>query len=917
MFKVKVLAVGVAAALGMRNATDQENAMQQRKTMWWAMMGAIAVLGAPVASGATADPGAVDFAYAADVAADPLLAVERNRPGIIARLVAEHRNALAASGINESAFRNALAALRADQLLAASLVNTLQEVTSIVAAPAAEGSALARYVAVAPTSTLAALPTADAYLVRDDVALRVVPASELQLTRDTQLVGYFIGVNGGGASSNASRAGFSPKDGPGSGPNSWIGYTAGNNVASGLGSAVAAGTFNAASAQNAFVGAGQSNVASGISSLVIGGFDNRATAIDSLVAAGAGNRATGARSVVIGGGYNLASGQWSFVGGGGRQTANAAVAGGFVEDNIASGNFSVVTGGQGNRASAIGATVGGGVFNVASGNQATVPGGSNNLASGSTSFAAGNRAKTQTAGGSPVIHNGTFAFADGRNFDFHTAADNEFAVRATGGIRFVTEVNGSGVATQSISADSRGMSINGPGWDSSVELWVRTGDFTGPFANLLLEARLASATRREGILISAGGDSSETNSQGFYLDQFDNINGQIRRMALTGIGTGRFGGTDNNAAADNSVIIGGLLNISAGRSSVVAGGENNETLGKNSFAIGAFNCAGGERSFAGGHFAWVRPPSGSTKQGACFPVGDSGDANGDEGTFIWNGGGNTALESTGPNQFLVRANGGVALNGPPVQDVELTINGKDGYGNVYLRQQAQDATTGGYLISVGDAFVGSNNARLFFDQYNPSLVGNRRLMLDYHGGLGLNRGDALVGGVGFPLVVGTNGTNGNGAHLTQGGAWTNGSSREFKEDFASIDTTNVLSHVLAMPITTWRYKNSQDGRHMGPIAEDFAAAFGLGGGNQYIGTVDGFGVALAAIQGLNAKLEAANAAMLTNEQTANAALAAKEARIADLENRVSELGMLRGERSAMRATLMEIQSGRQRIASSR
>jgi trimeric autotransporter adhesin len=48
---------------------------------------------------------------------------------------------------------------------------------------------------------------------------------------------------------------------------------------------------------------------------------------------------------------------------------------------------------------------------------------------------------------------------------------------------------------------------------------------------------------------------------------------------------------------------------------------------------------------------------------------------------------------------------------------------------------------------------------------------------------------------------------------------------------------------------------------MGPVAEDFKAAFGLAGDGKSIGTVDADGVALAAIQGLNQKLESENAAL--------------------------------------------------------
>jgi trimeric autotransporter adhesin len=66
---------------------------------------------------------------------------------------------------------------------------------------------------------------------------------------------------------------------------------------------------------------------------------------------------------------------------------------------------------------------------------------------------------------------------------------------------------------------------------------------------------------------------------------------------------------------------------------------------------------------------------------------------------------------------------------------------------------------------------------------------------------------------------------------------------------------NVLEALLKMPVLTWQYK-AQPGnvRHMGPSAQDFRKAFGLGDSPLGISTVDADGVALAAIQGLNQKL---------------------------------------------------------------
>ena len=80
--------------------------------------------------------------------------------------------------------------------------------------------------------------------------------------------------------------------------------------------------------------------------------------------------------------------------------------------------------------------------------------------------------------------------------------------------------------------------------------------------------------------------------------------------------------------------------------------------------------------------------------------------------------------------------------------------------------------------------------------------------------------------------------------------------RNAKTDVTLIDPQSVLDRVAAMPIATWRYKTETDQVHLGPMAQDFRAAFGLGADDKHIATIDEGGVALAAIQGLNAKLEA-------------------------------------------------------------
>jgi hypothetical protein len=106
---------------------------------------------------------------------------------------------------------------------------------------------------------------------------------------------------------------------------------------------------------------------------------------------------------------------------------------------------------------------------------------------------------------------------------------------------------------------------------------------------------------------------------------------------------------------------------------------------------------------------------------------------------------------------------------------------------------------------------------------------------------------------GFAFFTSTSG----GATLAAGsGSWTSMSDRHAKENFAPLDPQSVLAKVAALPLSTWNYKAQNPAiRHLGPMAQDFKAAFGVGETDTGITGVDADGVALAAIQGLNQKLE--------------------------------------------------------------
>ncbi len=82
------------------------------------------------------------------------------------------------------------------------------------------------------------------------------------------------------------------------------------------------------------------------------------------------------------------------------------------------------------------------------------------------------------------------------------------------------------------------------------------------------------------------------------------------------------------------------------------------------------------------------------------------------------------------------------------------------------------------------------------------------------------------------------------------------SDRNLKTDFRAVKPEDILARVTALPIEGWRYTNEPPNiRHVGPMAQDFRAAFGLGHDDKMIEFVDEQGVSLAAIQGLNRKVE--------------------------------------------------------------
>ena len=90
-----------------------------------------------------------------------------------------------------------------------------------------------------------------------------------------------------------------------------------------------------------------------------------------------------------------------------------------------------------------------------------------------------------------------------------------------------------------------------------------------------------------------------------------------------------------------------------------------------------------------------------------------------------------------------------------------------------------------------------------------------------------------------------------------------------------------------MDISSWSYKRSPDVRHLGPMAQDFYAAFQLGDGETTISSVDADGVALAGIKGLYLKLQE------------------KEAQLSELRERIENRETLLDELKARNVALVK------------
>jgi len=388
------------------------------------------------------------------------------------------------------------------------------------------------------------------------------------------------------------------------------------------------------------------------------------------------------------------------------------------------------------------------------------------------------------------------------------------------------------------------------------------------------------------------------------------------------------------ASGDYGVIGGGQNNTASGRWATVGGGWSNTASGWGWYA-----------TIGGGRFNTVSDGD------ATVGGGRDNTADGLEATV---GGGH---ENTASSLHATIAGGGfntvnmVAWHGTIGGGQHNTVIGWAATvaGGQFNTASGPFATVGGgdgntasgnySVVPGGYSNTANANFNLVFGQdVDPSVTETHRVYFfgdgsnlntpNPSGFLVINRLDGN-----YPIHVGTDNTNGDGAYLTAGGVWTNASSRSFKERFVQYRPTEVLEKVLQLPVEGYFYKGTEE-YHITPMAEDFYRLFGTGvheiietdstgqlvrrpnpDVDKYLAASDVAGVALLGIQALheeNAQLRQRVADLETENAQLRQQVSDMRMEDAQLLQRVSDLET---ENAALRARLERLETLMQRIAS--
>ena len=296
-----------------------------------------------------------------------------------------------------------------------------------------------------------------------------------------------------------------------------------------------------------------------------------------------------------------------------------------------------------------------------------------------------------------------------------------------------------------------------------------------------------------GYIATVGGGWANTVS-----DWLATVGGGWRNTA-SGYAATVGGGVDNTASGHDATVGGGAFNTASGDSATVGGGAFNTASGHHA------TVGGGLHNTASGSYATVGGGYYNTVSGYVATVG-GGDTNEASGYYATVGGGrgNTA----------------------------------SGYY----------ATVGGGQYNAAQGFVSFAAGRRVKANHDGAFVWADSQDFDF-ASTAINEFSArATGGARFVLAIDDRGNPTWTCSVSNGGWWSCSSDRDLKENLIVVDGYETLVRLSRVPIFTWNAKGQDPSiRHMGPMAQDFYAAFKVGEDDRHIATIDLDGVALAAI----------------------------------------------------------------------
>lgn len=333
---------------------------------------------------------------------------------------------------------------------------------------------------------------------------------------------------------------------------------------------------------------------------------------------------------------------------------------------------------------------------------------------------------------------------------------------------------------------------------------------------------------------------------------------------VQGSASGILGGYQNTVQSTESAIGGGRGNIidPSGSDSVIGGGYFNQIHSDKCIIGGGdvnfIQSSASYSSIGGGYFNQIQP-------GSQYSVIGGGIEHVIEaGAVTISGGLNNSVRSNASAATISGGSGNVIQLGAN----DSTIGG--GFVNMCAGSGStvpggdHNNANGDYSFAAGrqakanhdGAFVWADSTAADFasqraNQFRARALGGTRFDVNSNNWVEIYTKVTGLPPITITKVIDTS----TGAYLSGGGAWTDNSDRDRKKDFAAVDPQKILAQVATLPVQSWSYTNETGVHHIGPMAQDFRAAFGVGADDKAIATLDECGVALAAIQGLNRKLE--------------------------------------------------------------